>query len=243
MQDWVALRPVSLELSEHATSSACCPRWACWSHPLLTNPLRRHWSLLSTYKILEIFATDSIHWSMLQWYPLTSLHIVCTCQEITHTGVATPELVTFVVQRHFSHHVHNPIMVLVSAHHLMTSNVHRKLKSLSKEKIFQWIGRLCILIVVTLDDRIIDSYDDLETAEMSHFWMNIGPRYYYTAAVLTYLAWPNKHQLANNCHDDEALSVVLFEYSMQNGYDIQYESIRSIKPIMFEGGWWWDWGM
>ena len=119
----------------------CCPRCASWSRPLLI-----HWSLLPTYKFEKnpmstIFATDSMHRYMLQLHPLIPLHIACICQESTHTGAVTPELVTFGTETHFSHPRPHPIMEMVSHHHLMTSNVTRKLKSLSREKIFQLIGR------------------------------------------------------------------------------------------------------
>ena len=89
-----------------------------------------------------LFATIIILWYKFQWHPLVSLHIA----KNTHTGVATPELLIVSVSKRFLLiPVHNPIVVLVSAHHLMTSNATWKLKSPSKEKeILQWIGRQCI---------------------------------------------------------------------------------------------------
>ena len=62
--------------------------------------------------------------------PLTPLPIARICQEITHTGVATPDLVTFCVEMYSFYLRPWPIVVLVSAHHLMTSNVTRNLKYL-----------------------------------------------------------------------------------------------------------------
>ena len=58
---------------------------------------------LNDFEMSALFATDIIHWSMLQWYPLTTLLIACICREITHTGVVTPKLETFVVDMHCSH--------------------------------------------------------------------------------------------------------------------------------------------
>ena len=55
-------------------------------------------------------------------------------------------LMTSSCETHFAHPVHDPTMVLVSAHHLKTSNVTRKLKSLTKEKIVQRIGRQFIFV-------------------------------------------------------------------------------------------------
>ena len=63
--------------------------------------------------------------------PIKPLHIACICQEITDTGVATPAWVTFLVVEPRSQ---DPLVVLLSVNHLITSDGTRKLKSLSKEK-------------------------------------------------------------------------------------------------------------
>ena len=104
--------------TKHIPSSACFPRSVCWSQPLLTNP---HDTSDPVYRItkfgrgdqwqLFFVASDNIHWCMLLWYPLTPLPIGCICQEFTHT------------EMHSSHPVPDSIVVLVSPHHLMTSNV------------------------------------------------------------------------------------------------------------------------
>ena len=89
--------------------------------PLLTNTLWCHWFFLLTYKIWKssmtyLFAAVIIHWYMLQSHPRTPLCIDCICHEITHTGDATTELVTFSHPRRWPH-------TNISAHHLKTSNV------------------------------------------------------------------------------------------------------------------------
>ena len=38
---------------------------------------------------------DIIQWYLLELHPLTPPHVAGICQDITHTDVATPELVTF----------------------------------------------------------------------------------------------------------------------------------------------------
>ena len=51
----------------------------------------------------DLFATAIIHWYMLQWHPLTPLHVAYICQAITHTGIAAPGLGTFGVKMHPPH--------------------------------------------------------------------------------------------------------------------------------------------
>ena len=47
-----------------------------------------------------VFATDTIHWHILQWHALTPLRIAFMSSEITQTVFATAGLVTFGIETH-----------------------------------------------------------------------------------------------------------------------------------------------
>ena len=84
---------------------------------------------------------------------LSPLHIACIYQEITATAVATPELVTLVLKCILLISVYDPITVLVSAHHLITINTARKLKSHSKENIA--MHRLPVYFDAIMSDQYV----------------------------------------------------------------------------------------
>ena len=108
--------------------SACCPYCALWAHTLSTKPIWCHCSFDRFTKskktsISTLFATDSIHWYMLQWQPLTPLPNACIWHDITHTDIATREYLTLVLKRILLIPVHDPIVVLVWALNLITQSV------------------------------------------------------------------------------------------------------------------------
>ena len=71
---------------------------------------------------------------MLQWRPLAPLNIACIYQEITHTDLASPELVGFGVETHSSHPRPCPHSGIGVSSSTDDCDVTRKLKPLSKEK-------------------------------------------------------------------------------------------------------------
>ena len=71
---------------DHVASSASLLH--AWSHPLSTMPLCKIWKIVNVSS--SCYGYHSL--THVTVVPPTPLHIACICQEITHTGFATPEL-------------------------------------------------------------------------------------------------------------------------------------------------------